>query len=168
LSVFDDRLTLHEGENSWGRTITVPIEALRDLRIEGQSITKGGGFVGGGFGVTGAAEGMLIATVINKLTTKTTKLVTIALIADNGWVELRLEGKDALVVRQALRTVLDAVFAYQNALAGTPSQSQDEEKRGDLVSELERLARLRDDGALTDKEFASAKARLLDDVPSES
>jgi len=32
----------------------------------------------------------------------------------------------------------------------------------DLVTQLERLRSLRDDGALTDEEFAAAKARLLD------
>jgi hypothetical protein len=32
---------------------------------------KGGGVIGGGFGVAGAAEGMLVATALNALTTRT-------------------------------------------------------------------------------------------------
>jgi hypothetical protein len=34
-------------------------------------VTRGGGFIGGGFGITGAAEGMAIASVLNSITTKT-------------------------------------------------------------------------------------------------
>jgi hypothetical protein len=41
--------------------------------------------------------------------------------------------------------------------AGTSGTASDE----DLVGKLERLGRLRDDGTLTDDEFAAAKARLL-------
>ena len=41
-------------------------------------------------------------------------------------------------------------------IAGAQSQSE-----GDVVGQLERLAKLRDDGALTDAEFAAQKAKLL-------
>jgi len=50
--------------------------AYRDvefLRVGGPgAVTSGGGFVGGGFGLEGAAEGMAIAGLLNSLTTRTT------------------------------------------------------------------------------------------------
>jgi hypothetical protein len=45
---------------------------VEDLEIGGPGLVKTGGrFIGGGFGVTGAVEGMAIAAVLNALTTRT-------------------------------------------------------------------------------------------------
>ena len=42
------------------------------IQIEGPgAVSRGGGFIGGGFGFGGALEGIAIATVLNALTTKT-------------------------------------------------------------------------------------------------
>lgn len=43
-----------------------------------------------------------------------------------------------------------------------PAENGNDAPTGDLVDKLERLRVLRDEGALTDDEFAAAKARLLD------
>jgi hypothetical protein len=48
----------------------------------------------------------------------------------------------------------EAVHNPQSAMAVAPEPA-------DLVSQLERLARLRDTGALTEDEFQTAKAKLL-------
>jgi hypothetical protein len=46
-------------------------------------------------------------------------------------------------------------------LSFTGKTPEPEEHEGDLVKQLERLGVLRDEGVLTDEEFATAKARLL-------
>jgi hypothetical protein len=44
---------------------------LINIEIAGPgNVTRGGGFIGGGFGLDGAAEGMLVASVLNALTTR--------------------------------------------------------------------------------------------------
>ena len=44
---------------------------LMSVAVDGEAVTTGGGFIGGGFGVAGAAEGLAIASVLNALTTRT-------------------------------------------------------------------------------------------------
>jgi hypothetical protein len=46
-------------------------------------------------------------------------------------------------------------------MAGTGAAAAATDGRDDLVDQLERLRTLREDGVLTDEEFAAAKARLL-------
>lgn len=48
-----------------------PYRDVSAIAVDGETITTGGGFIGGGFGVEGAAEGMAVASVLNALTTRT-------------------------------------------------------------------------------------------------
>ena len=60
----------------------IPAEQLSAVDIYGPgAVTTGGGFIGGGFGVVGAAVGIAIATALNALTTKTS-LVTFIRLAE--------------------------------------------------------------------------------------
>jgi hypothetical protein len=53
--------------------VTLPLERVLRVDVEGPGAqTTGGGFMGGGFGIQAAAEGLLAATVLNALTTRTT------------------------------------------------------------------------------------------------
>jgi long-chain acyl-CoA synthetase len=70
------------------------------------------------------------------------------------------------VLKRVLRAEYEAARArtsYDDPLPPAPPPPAPAGKPRDagLVDELERLARLRDTGALTDDEFAAAKARLL-------
>jgi hypothetical protein len=158
LYLFSDRIEV----GSPGATSNVSLDSLRDIQVGGQSVTTGGRFFGGGFGLKDAAEGMLAATVLNALTRKKQKWVTIGIVAERGWVDLRLDNYDVLPVRDTLRVLADKVIANQNsyqsdAIPGSAvADSQD-----DIVQKLERLAALQDSGALSDEEFAAAKVRLL-------
>jgi hypothetical protein len=157
LYLFSDRIEV----GSPGALSIVSFDSLRDIRVGGQSVTTGGGFLGGGFGAKGAAEGMLVGAALNKLTTKKQKWVTISIVSDGGWVDLRLDNYDVLPVKKALRVLADRVIANQNsdqsdAIPDSVADSQD-----DLVRKLERLAALRGSGALSEEEFAAAKVRLL-------
>ena len=49
-----------------------PYSDVEDVDIGGPGlVSSGGGFAGGGFGLTGAVEGMAIASVLNGLTSRT-------------------------------------------------------------------------------------------------
>ncbi len=57
--------------NHW----SIEYEEISGLQFAGPGVvskTSGGGWIGGGFGLTGIIEGAAIASVLNKLTTKTT------------------------------------------------------------------------------------------------
>jgi hypothetical protein len=115
-------------------------------------ITKGGGFIGGGFGLKGAAEGMAIAAILNGITTKS---------------EIRS------IIRWESRS-MEAFFFTDSATPGdlriafSPVRRRimDPNQFGTRVNDdpldrLERLAKLHREGSLTDQEFAEMKARII-------
>jgi hypothetical protein len=139
---------------------SLPLGSVSDVRVEGHSLAKGGGFFGGGFGAVGAIEGMAAGGVLNALTTRRKAWVTIAIAAADGWVSLRYESGDETEVRIALRRLADA--AFHNRAAARPAISEvAEDGPKDFVAQLERLAKLHEAGALSDEEFDLAKRRLL-------
>lgn len=157
LDVYRDRIEL-------GSTVAmsvVTLDSLRDLRVGGQSVTSGGGFFGGGFGAKGAVEGMLISTVLNSLTTKKSKWVTIRIVADGGWVDLRLDNYDVLPVRNTLRVLADWVIANQSSDPYSAAPDSPASSEPDLIASLDRLVEHRNSGVLTEAEFLAAKSRLL-------
>jgi hypothetical protein len=117
-------------------------------------ITKGGGFFGGGFGVKGAVEGMAIAAVLNSITTKS---------------EIRS------VIRWEAQT-MEAFFFTDTATPGdlriqfSPVLSRIKRSAPQLVrpddplDRLERLAKLHQEGSLSDEEFSAMKRQLIGDV----
>lgn len=74
-------------------------------------------------------------------------------VAGNRAVIEQLDKTDAKRMVDAIRL---AVATAHAAPGGAPDQAEP-----DVVTQLERLARLRDAGALTDEEFAVSKAQLL-------
>ena len=157
LDVYPDRIEL----GSPGAMAVVALDTLRDVQVGGKSVTTGGGFIGGGFGAKGAVEGMLIATVLNSVTKKTAKWVTIRIVADGGWADLRLDNYDVLPVRNTLRVLADRVIANQRSQQKPPLPKVLVDSEPDLISGLDRLVEHRDSGVLTEEEFQVAKSRLL-------
>jgi hypothetical protein len=139
----------------------VLLGAVTDVQVEGQSITTGGGFIGGGFGLTGAIEGMAVASVLNALTKKTHSWVAIAVMSTSGWVSMNYVGTDLISVRRLLRPLADAIFVAQEDRTPQLPTASERVDSTDLVSQLERLAALRVDGVLTEEEFQLAKTQLL-------
>jgi hypothetical protein len=158
LLLFEDRIEIGSA-TELSKRLPIPLTRFLDLRIEGQSLSRGFGFFGGGFGVKGAAEGMLAASVLDALTRRTQKWVTIELVTDDGWVQLRLDDADVIQVREDLRVLADAIVSRQSTSAHSGSDLT--QNGTDLVTALERLSKLREDGALSDEEFLQAKEKLL-------
>lgn len=139
-------------------SVTVPYDELVSLDFYGGRETRGGGFFGGGFGLLGALQGMVVASLLNSLTTKTSVNSVVRISGVKGETLLHIAG----VMPQELRTMfapaVNAVAARKSGVAvtsGTPALS------GDVLERLERLAALREQGHLTDDEFTAAKQQLL-------
>jgi hypothetical protein len=114
--------------------------------------TRGGGFMGGGFGLTGAVEGMAIAAVLNSLTTQTSMDTVLRVQTHIGEMFFHSDS----LAPEALRMSLSAAFTKlrQKDASGTPSS-------GDVLEKLAKLADLLERGAITREEFDKLKSDLL-------
>lgn len=129
---------------------TIPYARLTGIDIAGGAITRGGGFIGGGFGVAGAAEGMLVASLLNSLTRRTT--IDLAIASIDG--ELLLN--HSVIPPDELRRRLSVLFTRFNAARHNQAGAAQPSAQ-DPVSQLERLAELHAKGLLTPDEFEAAR-----------
>lgn len=129
------------------RIASFSLAELAELNISGPgSVSSGGGFIGGGFGVDGALEGMAVATVLNLLTTKTKVHTFLTLIANFGELHLHYAGMEP----SALRMALAPVYVRLRRLDPVWQESR-----------LKILATQHSAGLLTDDDLSAAKKRLL-------
>lgn len=78
-----------------------------DIVISGPgTVTTGGGFMGGGFGIEGALGGMALASVMNALTTTTKVHTYLALVCTRGELHLHL----STIEPGALRIAMAPIF----------------------------------------------------------
>jgi hypothetical protein len=141
-----------------GETSVIPYRDVTALEVEGQgAVRTGGGFFGGGFGAQGAVEGMLVASVLNSLTTKT-KIETIVGLRTNDW-QLFLFWDRA--TPDTLKRHLAPVFARLETAHQTKAQDYSVPTSG-VAGELAKLDELHKSGALDAAEFAEAKKRVLE------
>jgi hypothetical protein len=124
-------------------------------------VKTGGGFIGGGFGVLGAVEGMGIASILNTLTSRT-RYKTVARIQAPGcelfWLHTRVDpeqlrialSRPLAVIRSVRAASMPASQSY--AVSATSASS---------VEELVRLADMLEKGLLTREEFDLLKAKLM-------
>ena len=133
--------------------------------------TTGGGFIGGGFGVEGAITGMLVATGLNLLTTRTRMSTVMCVQTRNGEMFLgnKSESPDQLRMRLAeVITLLRQKHESAVAKARTAHESESSADSGpliqpmDYVGQLTKLAELHRSGALSDEEFAAFKTKLME------
>lgn len=157
ISVF----ALVEG-GSYQRAAALSYSDARLLRIAGRGAltsTKGGGWMGGGFGVKGMVEGALLATALNAATRKTTASIETFVHFNAGSRELMMLNTE--VRPEVLQVNLAPIFARLDAAhAGisVPAAQQD----GLGLADLEKLAELRDKGIVTQAEFEAKKKQILD------
>ena len=153
----DDVVLMDSHTRSDSNLVKLGWQGLR-LDIEGAgAFRSGGGFMGGGFGLAGAAAGMLTASALNALTTRT-GIETILHLQTPSAELFLYHGK---VTPEALRRSLSPVFLRlrQNAVPDEPEQSESGDDH--VVDRLHKLADLLDRGMISDEEFATLKAKLL-------
>lgn len=131
---------------------------LLDIEIAGGATTSGTRIIGGGFGLSGALEGMLIASAINSLTRRTKINSFVRIASMSGEVALH---HGALMPSQLRELLGPAVHAVAVRRAGGTQVQAQSEPASDPVSQLERLATLRTQGVLSEDEFIAVKARIL-------
>lgn len=157
----DDRLAVFACRRA-DVLVEVPYGQVEYVEIGGPGLIRtGGGFVGGGFGVTGAIEGMAVAAVLNGLTTRTS-IKTVVRVQGTGCElfllhtkvtpeQLRIQMSRPLGAIRSARAADEARGIQHEGCAAPPSP----------VEELAKLADLLEKGLLTREEFDLMKANLL-------
>jgi len=138
-----------------GMLYSWPATQVESVTAGGPGVqSTGGAWIGGGFGPTVALEGMLVASILNKLTTKTTV---------NTLVHAVRHGAEYIVHTQvATPNELNLeLSALQGRIAHVKRQAASAASRPGMAEELAKLAALHQTGALSDDEFAAAKQRIL-------
>jgi len=136
--------------------VFISYERITAFEISGGVRRSGGGFVGGGFGLQGAADGMLIAAALNSLTTRTHINTVLCVQSTNAEIFFHV----ATVTPDALRIRLSPAFS---ALRNRPQKpaAASEAEGPDLVGRLQTLADMRTRELLTAEEFEELKAQVL-------
>jgi hypothetical protein len=116
---------------------------------------RGGSFFGGGFGVAGAAEGMLVASALNLLTTRTTVDTVVCLKTRSAELFLHTSSQTPDGLRMQLSPVF-TILRQQEAAASAGQASS-----GDAVDRLTKLAGLLEKDLITREEFDRLKADLM-------
>jgi hypothetical protein len=134
----------------------VPGSELRDIELGGPGVLKSGGrLIGGGLGLAGAAGGIALASVLNSLsaTTSIQSILTVRSASSEAFFH-----NQHATPEQWRRHLSPAFVRLQQlgdiAKAGAQTGSSD-------LDQLERLAALRQTGALSESEFEAAKHKIL-------
>jgi hypothetical protein len=152
-------------EPSHKRGTCWPYHEVQVLELGGPGLVEtvtGGGFIGGGFGVSGAARGMLAAAALNALTTRKKSSITTLIVLKT--IDADLIFLHQLATPAQLQLDLTPAFLRlrvahdrQNAQVVAPA-------RTDAVSQLKELAALKAAGVLTEEEFKEAKRRVIQSI----
>lgn len=132
--------------NSATHQVKFSLLELAEVSITGPgTVTTGGGFIGGGFGVEGTLQGMAIAGVLNAITTKKKVQTFITLVTNFGELHLHYGQMEP----GSLRIYLSDVFAKLRRLNSRWIQDREQ-----LIDSQRAKA------AITEKEAENLKARL--------
>jgi hypothetical protein len=141
-------------KGSWAPQIRSAYTDAKTLEFSGPGeVRKGGRVVGGGFGLIGAAGGMIAASVLNSLTSRS----EIQTIIRYEAVDLEAFFFYSKATPDKLRIELsEAVSRVAHHTEVSTTTQQD-----DPIADLERLSRLHNAGTLSDEEFSLLKAKLI-------
>ena len=144
-------------------TAIVPYDEAKTLRIAGRGAitsTRGGGWIGGGFGVAGILEGALLASALNTATRRTNTTIETLVHFNAGRRELLLVNRQ--VTPDVLQVRLAPVFARLDAAReAATAQQAPLPASDDRLAKLQQLGELRASGVLDEQEFLAEKRRLL-------
>jgi hypothetical protein len=121
-------------------------------------VHKGTRLMGGGFGLTGAVEGILAAKAINAATSRTQMDSVLKIATATSYYVFRSTTHTPVQIQQALAPLFDEVRRLHTP--PTPGAAVMAET-DDTLGQLKKLAELHDARVLNDVEFAAAKAKLV-------
>lgn len=137
-----------------------PYAEIVSVEIGGRGLLRTGTRLrGGGFGLTAAVEGILIASAINKATSGTQMDSSLKVATKSGYYAFRSGTHTPVQVQQTLSFLLEQVRRLTAGPDATPAASDN-----DVLDQLKKLGELRDTGVLSDEEFQAAKARLVGEL----
>lgn len=125
----------------------------------------GGGFIGGGGIGLSAAEGMAVAGLLNKLTTRRHTSSFVYLTAYNGSSILHSDRYNPDQIRNHLIPIVSLLAKARDLGRQTPQVTDPTPQ--DSLSKLERLGKLKSEGVITDEEFLAMKAQVLKSLVDE-
>ena len=146
-----------------------PYSEVHALELGGPGMVQtqtGGGFIGGGFGIAGAAEGMLAAAALNALTKRKKTSITTLIVLKTTTSEVVFLNQR--VTPEKLQLDLTPAFLRLRmahaAAAEAPALPPASGVPADPVVRLRELAALVKEGIITDQEFQDAKKRILQNL----
>lgn len=89
--------------------IVISYNEIEDIQLSGGKETSGGGFIGGGFGLDGAAIGIAAAALLNAITTSTTIKTLIHVVTRTGELFLFYDQLEPLELRIRLSHAFTAI-----------------------------------------------------------
>lgn len=123
------------------------------LQIGGRGpVTTGGGWIGGGFGLTGIITGAVVAGALNQLTTRSTLETVIHFQTMVGELILFNNQYTPEQLRIMLSPALTRIEAAHRRATTSPIS---------MIDQLRELGQLRAAGTITEEEFQSVKTSLL-------
>jgi hypothetical protein len=144
--------------------IAVPYSEIIALEIGGPGARRsGGGFFGGGFGLAGAAEGILIASALNLLTTRTTVDTVICLQTATAELFLHDQNETPEGLRMRLSPVFNILREHASEQHGATRRREPTASEDDVADRLTKLSDMLHEGLLSRDEFDDLKRELLGD-----
>jgi hypothetical protein len=142
--------------------IRIPYGDMTALEIGGPGARQtGGGFFGGGVGAAGAAEGMLIASALNMLTTRTKVDTVICLQTHAAELFLHTQAVDPEQLRIRLSQVFGVLRQQAGAAAGERPGTPVGAGEDHVIDRLAKLATMLEQGLISRAEFDKLKSDLL-------
>jgi hypothetical protein len=143
-----------DGNDLW----TKSFENLRGIQITGEGLFQtGGGWIGGGFGVSGALKGAAFASVMNALTTRTHNDCYFRFVypgVDGTFQILSHTPRNLEIALSGIRNWLETKEPEFTSKVSTQAGIS-------TAEQLEILNSLREKKVLSDEEFSSEKKRIL-------
>lgn len=154
--------------NGKNATVTIypdRIEWLRPRGVSGGKITAGIMTLGVSVLATGVKDGksgteMIPIRSISSVTTRRDGMMNsfVSVITTGNTVDFRVSHKEAATVKDTLTRLMLGSHASQAPAPAAPAAPA----APDITAQLQQLAGLRDAGVLTEEEFTSKKAQLLE------
>jgi hypothetical protein len=139
-------------------SVTIPYSEVTAFEFGGPGTRQtGGGFVGGGFGLKGAAEGMLIASVMNRLTRRTRTDTVICIQTRKSEVFLHATSLTPAAARLQLSPVVTRLRGLSAERGGFEAALPDHAP----VQRLTELGAMLKEGLIDRSEFDQLKRELL-------
>jgi len=147
--------TISQGEHGiWHKSY----EGLKGLQASGEGVFQtGGGWIGGGFGISGALRGVAFASVMNALTTRTHIDCLVRFVypgVDASFKILSHTPEDLQIALSGVRNWLETSSKKSSSKKAKPTKALSS------VEELERYWALFEKGAISKAEYEKAKKKL--------